>query len=85
MGEAMELNGVSVDRDMMRAWLKAKRITLWSDWLITEEQDQNEAIDWVMSQMGSLSAFAMAATKPNDGPDPSVVLNGHKTPVLTAA
>lgn len=82
MGEAMELNGVSVDRDMMRAWLKAKRITLWSDWLITEEQDQDDAIDWVMNQMGSLSEFAMAA-KPNDGP--TVVLNGHKTPVLTSA
>lgn len=66
MGEAMEVNGVSVDREQIRAWLKAKRVALWSDWLIGDSGEEDLAIDWILNQMGNLSSFA----KPNDGPQP---------------
>lgn len=87
MGEVMELNGVIVDRDTVRAWLRAKHVALWSDWLVGDDnREQDLAIDWLMSQMGNLSAFAVSM-KPTDGPGPGVAgvvtLNGHKTPVLT--
>lgn len=79
MEEVMEINGVTVDREVIRDWLKAKRIALWGDWLIGKPNEEDKAIDWVLSQMGSLSDFA----KPGDGPDPKK--KSKKSKVLASA
>lgn len=67
--EAMELNGTIVDRETIREWLLSKHTILWSDWIITRPGQQEKAIDWVMKEMGALSAFA---SKPTDVPDPGL-------------
>lgn len=65
----MEINGAVVDRQVMRDWLQSKRITLWGDWLIGKEKDQDDAIDWFLGQVVKLSEFA----RPTDGPDPDPI------------
>lgn len=58
MGEIVEINGETVDRDIVHDWLISKRVSLWSDWLIGDRKEQEKAVDWMMKQMGQLSEFA---------------------------
>ena len=62
----VELNGVQVEREDVRAWLLAKRCTLWADWCVTDPKRIEPAIDWFMGQMSEL-ALSKAPAKPVNG------------------
>ena len=52
----MELNGTAVTREGVRTWLVDKKITLWSDWCVTNPKRMELAIDWFLGEMADLSA-----------------------------
>ena len=53
----MEINGKHLTREQVRAWLLAKRITLWMDWLITDPRQMEKAIDWFIKSVNELGTI----------------------------
>ena len=51
----MEINGKPVDREVVKAWLRGKKVTLWGDWCVTDPARMEIAVDWFMGEMSSLS------------------------------
>lgn len=56
--EIMEINGKKLDREAIRNWLRAKKVTLWMDWLITEPDELERAVDWLVGSCSDLAATA---------------------------
>lgn len=52
----MEINGKQLTRESVKDWLKAKKITLWMDWIITDEAGMNKAVDWFMASVNDVAA-----------------------------
>lgn len=52
----MEVNGKVLTREDVRSWLQSKRVVLWQDWMITEPQQMDKAIDWFMGSVNDVAA-----------------------------
>lgn len=53
----MEINGKVMTREAVKDFLKAKHVTLWADWIVTDPKRMELAVDWFM---GEVEAFASA-------------------------
>lgn len=52
----LEINGKSVNRELIKSWLTSKKVTLWSDWCVTEPSRLDLAADWFMKEIKDMSA-----------------------------
>lgn len=52
----MEINGRTVTDEDIEKYLASKRVTLWSDWCITDPGRMTEAIAWFKGEMTGLAA-----------------------------
>lgn len=48
---------ILTDTDMLRDFLKSKGCTLWMQWDITDDEEVEEAIDWIVDFQRDLHAF----------------------------
>lgn len=48
---------ITTDKETIAAWLRSKRVTLWSDWCITHPDSMEKAVNWFVGEMEDLSSF----------------------------
>lgn len=51
----VEVNGKSFTRESVRAGIQKKRVVLWMDWLVTDQDQMEQAIDWFMDSVNELA------------------------------
>jgi hypothetical protein len=43
--------------DVIKDWLKAKRVSLWADWDVTDDKELEQAAAWFQKELQSFQAF----------------------------
>ncbi len=46
---------ITTDKETIAAWLRSKRVTLWSDWCITHPASMEKAVNCFVGVMEDLS------------------------------
>ena len=55
---------ITTDRETIEAWLRSKRVTLWSDWCITHPDSMDKAVNWFLGEMQELSQYEAQTDDP---------------------
>lgn len=54
----VEVNGTNLTRDNVKEWLHGKKTILWMDWIITEPEQMDKAVDWFMGAVKDCAAVS---------------------------